>query len=191
MVVWPTKVAISFSDELDLLHAAGEAMKTKCWGEGTYRLICDLAHALAERMSTPDAGEEKLEDAIWHPIKSAWRDRDIIILDAHKFVYRARWTKRPIEGWQVHGQRPSSFDDSDLLGWMPLPKLPGTREEKSTSAIQLLYLAYLAERNAFHEGIKIGATGEVDPELKGALKKMDDVLDTAKPFVFLSTGDAK
>ncbi len=61
----------------------------------------------------------------WQPIETAPFSRDVIVLDKHEFVYRARRHKTGIVcGWVVMGGRWPVFEDNELYGWMPLPKPP-------------------------------------------------------------------
>lgn len=60
----------------------------------------------------------------WQPIREAPKDKDIIILDNHFFVYRAHWKIfGKMEGWTVLGQKIPTFTNDDLRGWIPFPNL--------------------------------------------------------------------
>lgn len=42
----------------------------------------------------------------WMPIETAPFDKDVLVLDNHEFVYRARRHKtKVVHGWIVYGQR--------------------------------------------------------------------------------------
>lgn len=57
----------------------------------------------------------------WRQMKDAPHGKDVIILDNHDFVYRAKHTKKPVEGWVIRGHRLATFVDDELQGWMEFP----------------------------------------------------------------------
>lgn len=57
------------------------------------------------------------------PLRTAPSMGDVIIMDVHGFVYRAR--RGPADKfancWIVRGWREPTFRDEEIQGWLPLP----------------------------------------------------------------------